>query len=171
MNERKRECRLNYIWDCIGRQFIFPCRDIETLFRIRVSDTLGSARVENITSRTLNVTLRRAALCHLDDLGHSRHGLLINCHPTLFFRRKWGGRVDSHYRGGIQISLVLHMANFSLSLSFFVLYLSTDSGNLLFFFPLAFKLGLFCFEDIPKSPRVYLRCNLRGQPFAPLNYT
>jgi len=65
--------------------------------------------------------------------------LLINCSPALLFRNKWGGRVDSYYRGGIQISWC-YMVEASPSFS--------SVGNDFF---LPFELQLFCFQDIPKS--------------------
>lgn len=80
---------------------------------------------------------------------------LINCSSTLLFRNKWGGRVDSYYRGGIQISW-RYMAEVSPSFSFAI---SAEVRPFLFFFR-STEPRLFCFQDIPKSPPCF--CHYRS---------
>lgn len=89
--------------------------------------------------------------------------LLINCSSTLF-RNKWGGRVDSYYRGGIQISW-RYTVKVSSSFSFAI---SVGGDPSLFFSFVRTEPRLFCFQDIPKSPPRF--CHYRS-PLTTVNYT
>lgn len=74
--------------------------------------------------------------------------LLINCSPALLFRNKWGGRVDSYYRGGIQISWH-YMAEASPSFSFAI-----SVGIFLFSFVRP-NLGYFASKIFQNRPRAF----------------